>query len=112
MLWIHLKRLDEKKTEGDYELDGYIKTLKQIEGHLPDNLVKEFDKVLNDILYVRSETGPDMKEFNFVDSLYKAKRFDMKLVGEFFLNKKLLEKFIGGYREYEIGVEYRNDIEM
>lgn len=112
IIWINSKRIYDKKTEDIFELESYIRTLKQIEGHLPDNLVKEFDKVLNDILYVRSETGFYGERFNFLNSPNDTKKFNLKLVEEFFLNKNIFETFIGEYSEYTIEVINKNDFEM
>ncbi|WP_339632300.1 hypothetical protein [Bizionia echini] len=55
MIWIYSKKINSDKTESDVDLNKYIKTLKRIEGHMPEGLVQEFDKVLFEIYRVRDE---------------------------------------------------------
>ncbi|TYB78202.1 hypothetical protein [Bizionia myxarmorum] len=101
MIWIYSKKINRDKTESAVDLDKYIKTLKRIEGHMPKELVKEFDKVLFDIYRVMDEeyftyysfhssSTEDKKTFNLIE----VERFllsDMNL--NLFVNMKGMKDF-------------------
>ncbi|OBX20143.1 MULTISPECIES: hypothetical protein [Bizionia] len=94
MIWIYSKQKNREMTEDAAKLDSYLKTLKRVDGHLPDNLVKEFDKVLNDILMVRASNSIYSKKFEFLNTSDNAKRFNLELIESFLLNDWTLDKFL------------------
>lgn len=63
-VWMYSKRNDRKYTSENDELDGYIRTLKKVEGYLPSHLVTEFDKVLQDLLSVKNKDSSYL-QFDF-----------------------------------------------
>jgi hypothetical protein len=94
MIWIYTKKTDNSKTEHNDELERYIKTLKQVEGHMPNDLVKEFDKVLIDIIKMQDEKNPFVKYSFHSSSTDGRKTFNKDKVEKFLLNNLRLKMFI------------------
>ena len=93
MVWIYSKKDNNKKTEEASELDQYIQTLKKIDEHIPVNLTKEFDKVLIDILHLR--TSNIINTFSFHTYSYEdTKTFKTELVEDFLLNNSKINMFV------------------
>ena len=92
LVWIYSKNENREKTEKDAELDRYIKTLKQVDGHMPDGIVNEFDKVLYDIIRVKTESV-ELYSFNSYYSVDK-KKFNSEKVKEFLLNDLSINMYI------------------
>ncbi|MBD0825404.1 hypothetical protein [Aestuariibaculum marinum] len=91
VVWIYSKRYNKEKTESKEELDRYIATLKQVHTHVPDYLVKEFDKVLQDVMKVRYEESEySYQSFWFLESGLDKSRFNLKLLEQFLLDDESL----------------------
>lgn len=89
MVWIYRKRSNSDLEIKKNKLSPYIKTLKKVDSYLPDLVVREFDKVLNDVLQVKiANIVIDRKSFDFSKSEASLHlRFDYKLVEEFLLKE-------------------------
>ena len=110
MIWIYKKRNNKKLEVGKHELNKYIRTLKRVEEYLPQEIVDEFDKVLNDVLLLKADTSYLAKtEFDFHNSIYDYKGINLELIEKFFLSNNNLETYIEGFGDY---VYNENDIEM
>lgn len=94
MVWIYRKRENQKQELTDQELNRYIRTLKKLDGNVPQNITDEFDKVLNDILIVKTEASKYLKEFRFHRTIDKNKQFNLELVEMFLLKDDQLKQFI------------------
>jgi len=94
IVWIYRKRENNKREVDKNDLEGYIKTLKGTENYLPKSLVREFDKVLNNLLLVRVGMGYDGDHFDFHKSYTDDKKFNCEEVEKFLLNENVLEDFI------------------
>jgi len=55
--WVLSKRINSNCVASNEQLDGFIQTIKRMDFSTPKDLVKEFDKVLADLVRVRNETG-------------------------------------------------------
>lgn len=104
MVWIYRKRENRKQEVTDQELNRYIRALKKLDGHLPQNITDEFDKVLNDILIVKTEQAKYFKEFKFHSTYEKNKQFNLELVEKFLLDDAKLNQFINikGVKNIEV----------
>ncbi|WP_047544876.1 hypothetical protein [Psychroserpens sp. Hel_I_66] len=94
IVWIYKKRENSKREVEKNSLEGYVKTLKRIDKYLPENLVREFDKVLNNLLFVRVGVGYDGDHFEFHKSYNNDKKFNCDELEKFLLNENVLEDFI------------------
>ena len=94
MIWIYKKKSDNKIREDDYNLNKYIKTLKQIDGHLPSKLVIEFDKILKDLLFVKNQSIFSFKRLNSLGTVIESEKFNLELVEDFLLNDNEINMFI------------------
>ena len=92
LVWIYTKKEIMKRTEDDAELDRYVRTLKQIDGHLPESLVKEFDKVLSDIIRVQQESSESYSFHWYI--LEDKKKFNRVKVEKFLLSNFSIKMFI------------------
>ena len=67
IVWMYEKRKSDGCTkEDELVLSKHISTLKKIEGNVPEDLSKEFDFVLKDLLIVQ-EDNSDGKYFHFAE---------------------------------------------
>jgi hypothetical protein len=87
VIWMYSKRNNKKCTSTPAQLDDYIKTLKKIDGNLPDEFVSEFDKVLEDVLRVKKETSDYKKEYKFCQSSHFSPGFDYGKLEDYLLNE-------------------------
>lgn len=95
VIWIYSKRYKREKTESNEELDRYIATLKQVHTHVPDYLVREFDKVLQDVMKVRYEESKySYQSFQFLESGLDKSRFNLSLLEQFLLDDEALREFV------------------
>jgi len=85
MVWIYNKRESSKLVESKEELIGYTRTLKRLDGHLPDEIVTEFDKVLTNIISIKKDRTYGVEHFDFPDSYDVNLRFDFKKVEQHLL---------------------------
>lgn len=67
------------------QLDRYIQTIKKLELHLPEYLVKEFDKVLVDLIRVRNEVNSE-RHFYFCGTVISPSYFDYANLESYLLN--------------------------
>lgn len=86
VVWMYSKRKTNGFKEKPEELDAYIKTLKNVEQHLPKDLAVEFDKVLFDVLRVKGETLKYSKEYRFADGYSSSPEFNFELFEKYLLN--------------------------
>lgn len=86
MIWIYQKRQDNKVMETEEQLAGYVRTLKRLDYYLPEEMVKEFDKVLTDLIALRKEKTYTYKRFDFAESYSGNHKFDYDKVGHYLLN--------------------------
>lgn len=57
IVWMYEKKKSHKcEKEDEKVLSNHISTLKKVEGNVPDELSKEFDGVLTDLLNVKKDT--------------------------------------------------------
>ncbi|MFL0354761.1 hypothetical protein [Xanthomarina sp. GH4-25] len=98
MIWIYSKKINSDKAEGEEELNNYVKTLKRIEGHLPNDLVREFDKVLFDIYRIRDDKYNKYYSFHSYSS-DGSRTFSLEKVEKFLLNNFKLYMFIGSIHQ-------------
>lgn len=103
MIWICSKKTNRDKTESAVDLNKYIKTLKRIEGHMPEELVKEFDKVLFEIYRVRDERFITYYSFHS-SSVNGKKTFNLRKVEQFLLSDSNLNMFVKmkGIKDIEV----------
>jgi hypothetical protein len=95
MIWIYRKKTIQKLEVETNDLMAYIKTLKKIEEHLPQNISQEFDKVLNDVLDLKNDNSYSAREkFEFHESWKEHKKINLELVEEFLLKDNYLKQFI------------------
>lgn len=87
IIWMFSKRHNKKCTSTPAQLDEYIKTLKKIDGNLPNEFVSEFDNVLEDVLRVKKETSDYKKEFKFCQSSHSSPGFDYGKLEDYLLNE-------------------------
>jgi hypothetical protein len=87
LVWIFSKRRNEKCIATNDQLNRYIRTIKKLEGILPDSLVIEFDKVLMDLIRVQSDTSSS-RVFIFCGQS-TAPRFDYEKLENFVLNEMI-----------------------
>jgi hypothetical protein len=66
-------------------LDRYIQTIKKLELHLPEYLVKQFDKVLVDLIRVRNEVNSE-RHFYFCGTVISPSYFDYANLESYLLN--------------------------
>ncbi|MFD1162874.1 hypothetical protein [Hwangdonia seohaensis] len=78
IVWMYSKKRSGTKIETQTDLDNYMGTLKKIEQHLPENLVKEFDKVLFDLLRVANLNSDCSSVFQFADGSSSTPQFDFE----------------------------------
>ncbi len=88
VFWIYSKRMDEARKEGD-KIDGYIKLIKRADGILPEEIVRELDKVLVDLFRIKAGSGYDARVYKFPDSYDGDKKLNYKKLEEFFLSHDL-----------------------
>lgn len=97
MVWIYSKeKNDEKRTESDQELRTFAATLKQVHQYFDPIIVREFDKVLFDILRVLRNEGFSSERYEFGKSYEKNVRFNAEMVKDYFLSDALGE-IMGNY---------------
>lgn len=84
-VWMYSKRNDRKCTSTSDELDGYIRTLKNMEGYLQSHLVTEFDKVLQDLLRVKNTKNNEYPPFDFCYE-YASNKFNYTLLEAYIFN--------------------------
>ncbi|MEM5564156.1 hypothetical protein WNY78_03530 [Psychroserpens sp. AS72] len=94
IVWIYKKRENNRREVEKNDLERYVKTLKRTEKYLPESLVREFDKVLNNLLLVRAEMSYDGDYFDFHNSYNGDKKFNYEEVEKFLLNENVFKDFI------------------
>ena len=65
MIWIYNKKTDNKLTESNEQLSEYTRTLKRLDGHLPEEIIKEFDKVLTNVITIKKNGKYNNERFEF-----------------------------------------------
>lgn len=83
--WVFSKRNESNCVASDQQLDMYVKTIKRMDSNIPDDLVKEFDKVLVDLVKVRNDTS-SYRTFEFCRSSAYDSNFKYELLEKFLLN--------------------------
>lgn len=83
--WVLVKRSNSQCYASNEQLDQYIQTIKKMDFSIPDNIVKQFDYVLVDLIRVRNETGND-RSFYFCGIIGLESKFDYNLLVNFILN--------------------------
>ena len=90
VVWIYKKKVDQKLVETPEELEKYIKTLKRLDEHLPKDIVLEFDKVLANLMTLKTEKSYRADVFYFADNYDRRPKFDYKMLEDFLLNADLV----------------------
>lgn len=80
VVWMYTKKENNKRFEDVQELNGYISTIKKLEEHLERNLVIEFDKVLQDILRIKTNKSFASKDYFEFTEDYADNQFDFSLL--------------------------------
>ncbi|WP_223034871.1 hypothetical protein [Hanstruepera marina] len=105
MIWIYRKKeIGELEIEKN-ELDRYIKTLKNIDGHLPQKITREFDKVLKDVIDLRDDNSyASRSKFEFHAASREYQKFNLKSVEEYFLDERMQQVFLNtkGVKNIEV----------
>lgn len=86
MVWIYQKRQDNKLMESEEELAGYVRTLKRLDGHLPDEIVREFDKVLTNVISIKKNEKYYTESFAFSNPYSSDNKFDYGMVERYLLS--------------------------
>ena len=86
VVWVFSKRKNEKCKSTNDQLNRYIRTIKKLEGILPDSLVIEFDKVLMDLIRVQGDTS-SFRVFKFCGQSYTTPGFDYEKLESFILDE-------------------------
>lgn len=86
VVWVFSKRKNEKCIATNDQLNCYIRTIKKLEGILPDSLVIEFDKVLMDLIRVQGDTS-SYRVFKFCGQSYTTAGFDYEKLESFILDE-------------------------
>jgi len=98
VFWIYRKLKDNRREEND-DIEGYINLIKGAGKHLPGDVVDELDKVLMDLLRIRTAAGSDGNYYRFTDHYDRDKKLDYKKLEDFFLgygmNEHLADKEFG-----------------
>ena len=90
IFWIYRKKENNKREKTD-DIDGYIKLIKQSDRILPDDIINELDKVLVDLLRIKTAIGYDKDYYNFPKTYDDNKQLDYNKVEAFFINIDLRE---------------------
>lgn len=83
--WVMTKRENSKCLSTNEQLDTYIQTIKKMDFSIPQDIVKEFDHVLADLIRVRNETGND-RTFYFCGIMGIDIKFNYNLLVNYMLN--------------------------
>lgn len=86
VVWMYKKKEDKSCTSTVKQLEDYIRTLKQTDNHLPEDLVQEFDKVLEDLIRVKNGKLPFEREFKFSISSYSNPCFNYEKLEYYLLD--------------------------
>ena len=86
VVWMYSKQKSKDFKEKIEELEGYVKTLKKAEEHLPKGLALEFDKVLFDVLRVKNENLKYSAGYKFTDGYSSTPEFNFELLEKYLLN--------------------------
>lgn len=86
MMWIYNKRTDDKLIESKEQLEEFTKTLKRLDGHLPEEIIREFDKVLTNVITIRKDSKYNTERFDFPNPYGSGNQFDYGKVERYFLN--------------------------
>lgn len=86
VFWIYQKKADNKLIESGEQLAGHVRTLKRLDGHLPEEIVSEFDKVLTNIITIKKDSKYNTERFDFPDPYGRGNQFDYGKVECYFLN--------------------------
>lgn len=89
MIWIYNKRTESKLVESREQLEEFTRTLKRLDDHLPEEIVREFDKVLTNIITIKKDGKYNNERFDFPNPYGTGTKFDYGKVEEFFLNQSL-----------------------
>lgn len=84
--WVFSKKEKRTCVASREQLTRYIETIKRIGTNLPVGIKNEFDKVLVDLIKVRSEEGELYRRFDFSDYSSSGRSFDYDLFREYLLN--------------------------
>ncbi|WP_178989725.1 hypothetical protein [Winogradskyella schleiferi] len=84
IFWIYKKKRDKIREESD-DIDGYIKLIKRLGESLPVEIVQELDKVLFDLIRIKSAYGSDKEYYQFPDSYSDDIRLDYDKLEYFFI---------------------------
>lgn len=94
IIWMYSKRKQKECEETEFELNGYIDTLKKINYEFPYSIKKDFEKVLQDVLKVRNETGL-IKKFTFSKKEEDELSFSFKRFENYLLKGETEKSYIG-----------------
>jgi hypothetical protein len=84
--WVLIKKKDEKCNSTEVQLNGYKRSIKKLEGNLPNDIIVEFDKVLGDLIRVQGDKG-FIRSFRVFGNGYTKPLFDYDKLEEFLLNE-------------------------
>jgi antitoxin component of RelBE/YafQ-DinJ toxin-antitoxin module len=84
MLWVYQKKEDSKLIEPKEQLEEFTRTLKRLDGHLPEEIIREFDKVLTNVITIKKDGKYNNERFDFPNP-YGSNQFDYGKVERYFL---------------------------
>ena len=105
MIWIYRKKEIRELEIEKNELDRYIKTLKNIDGHLPQKITREFDKVLKDVIDLRDDNSyASRSKFEFHVASREYQKINLNSVEEYFLDERMQQVFLNtkGVKNIEV----------
>lgn len=83
IVWMYSIKRSKTYKQTQTDLDNYIETLKKIAQHFPNNLVKEFDKVLFDLIRVTNENSEYSKDYKFADGYNSTPEFNFEILEKY-----------------------------
>lgn len=84
--WVFVQRKNNKCIATEAQLNSYKQTLKKLDGNLPDYLVVEFDKVLEDLFRFQADAS-SYRYFKFSGTTVSNPLFDYGKLEHFLLNE-------------------------
>ena len=89
MIWIYHKRTDNKLIESKEQLEEFTRTLKRLDGHLPEDMIREFDKVLTNVITIKKDSKYNNERFDFANPYGSDNQFDYGKVEHYLLNYRI-----------------------
>jgi hypothetical protein len=86
VVWMYSIKRSNKFKERQEDVDNYIRTLKKVDEHFPDNLIAEFNKVLSDLIRVTNENSIIYKDYKFANGYTSTPEFNFEILERYLLS--------------------------